>query len=206
MLSNMKHNYFKHILLCFCFLAGLNAFAYDAEIDGIYYNLSEGEATVTYRDNNFNSYSGSVVIPPSINHGGETYPVTSIGLHAFFECSDLTSITIPNSVGYIGTAAFMFCTRLSSITIPNSVTSIGREAFFSCGNLTDVWCYAGNIPTTDSYAFYNSHIGLVTLHVPAASLEAYSTTAPWSDFGTIVAIEKIRKKWHIVTTTSSLLA
>ena len=183
----MKHNYFKHILLCFCFLAGLNAFAYDAEIDGIYYNLSEGEATVTYRDNNFNSYSGSVVIPPSINHGGETYPVTSIGLHAFFECSDLTSITIPNSVGYIGTAAFMFCSSLASVTIPESVTSIEMQAFFGTAWYNaqpdgilylDDWLigYKGNKPTGNvtinngtrgiaTHAFYVCE-GLTSVTIP----------------------------------------
>ena len=45
----MTHTSFKHILLCICLFAGMNTFAYDAYIDGIYYNFSGDEATVTYQ-------------------------------------------------------------------------------------------------------------------------------------------------------------
>lgn len=93
---------------------------------------------------------------------------------------------IPNSVTSIGNYAFFGCSSLPSITIPNSVTRIGNCAFKGCSNLTDVYCYAENIPDTDSDAFDQSPIG--TLRVPAASLNAYRTTAPWSNFGTIVPI------------------
>ncbi len=56
--------------------------------------------------------------------------VTSIGNYAFDECSGLTgSLTIPNSVTSIGESAFEGCSGLSSVTIPNSVTTIGNNAF-----------------------------------------------------------------------------
>ena len=64
--------------------------------------------------------------------------VTSIGGKAFCVCSGLTSITIPDSVTSIGYGAFDGCSGLTSITIPNSVTSIGRETFQDCSGLTSI--------------------------------------------------------------------
>ena len=62
--------------------------------------------------------------------------VKNIGECAFYDCSGLTSITIPNSVTSIGAAAFGYCSSLTSITIPESVTSIGDGAFKNCSGLT----------------------------------------------------------------------
>ena len=115
--------------------------------------------------------------------------VTSIGYDAFRNCSGLTSVTIPNSVTSIGSSAFEGCSGLTSVTIGNSVTSIGSSAFAYCGGLTDVYCYAEKVPSTQSYAFSGSYIEFITLHVPAASVEQYKTTAPWSNFGAIVATD-----------------
>lgn len=64
--------------------------------------------------------------------------VTSIGKWAFFNCSSLRCITLPNSIKSIGEGAFHNCDSLSRITIPNSVTSIGKGAFCSCMSLSSV--------------------------------------------------------------------
>ena len=61
-----------------------------------------------------------------------------IGSSAFYDCTGLTSVTIPNSVTSIGNSAFSGCTGLTSIEIPNSVTSIGSYAFYECTGLTSV--------------------------------------------------------------------
>ncbi|MEE1288322.1 MAG: leucine-rich repeat domain-containing protein, partial [Bacteroidaceae bacterium] len=77
---------------------------------------------------------------------------------------------------------------LTSVTIGNSVTWIGSEAFHDCPELLDVYCYAEKVPSTESDAFNGSYPENATLHVPAASIDSYKATAPWSRFGKIVAL------------------
>ena len=69
------------------------------------------------------------------NYKGENY---SIYDYAFYERSDLTSVTIPNSVKSIGDYAFYECTGLTSVTIPSSVRSIGALAFYRCTSLIEI--------------------------------------------------------------------
>lgn len=84
------------------------------------------------------SYSGIVNIPESVENDGKTYPVVAIGRGAFFECKDVTCVTIPNSVISIGMEAFQRCTGLTDIIIPNSVIEIGNWAFSGCRGFTSI--------------------------------------------------------------------
>ena len=134
----------------------------------------------------------AIVLFPQGRRGSYEIPndVTVIASRAFVSCKGLTSVVIPKSVTTIeGEYAFHGCENLTSVTIPSSMTSIGYGSFFNNYSLADVFCYAENVPETSSWAFYGSPLSSATLHVPVGSIDAYSTTAPWSGFGTIVAIE-----------------
>ena len=126
------------LLMAIVLFACSTAKAYDAEIDGIYYNFYGDEAEVTYKNTSFNSYSGDIVIPESFIYNKKTYSVTSIGEEAFADCYSLASANIPNSVTSIGGYAFYGCVGLTSVNIPNSVTSIGESAFADCTGLTTI--------------------------------------------------------------------
>ena len=147
-------------------------FAYDAKIDGIYYNFKGDKATVTYQKNEiigvsdyyYSDYTGSVVIPSTVTYSGKTYTVTSIGDWAFYGCSGLTSVTIPNSVTSIRNSAFHECTSLTSVTIPNSVTSIGECAFACCSSLTSITI--PNSVTSISYSAFGDCTSLTSITIP----------------------------------------
>ena len=94
--------------------------------------------------------TGELVIPATYN--GK--PVTAIGDYAFYKCTGLTSITIPDSVTSIGGGVFSGCTALKNITIPDSVTSIGNEAFYNCTGLTSATIGNG-VTSIGDYAFDN---------------------------------------------------
>ena len=149
----------KLFTLLFTLLSTTVLWAYDFEVNGIYYSISEHnakEVSVTYKSWNNPTYSGSVLIPSTVTYNKTTYSVTSIGEYAFYNCSSLTSVSIPNSVTSIGWSAFDGCSSLASITIPNSVTSIGWGAFSGCSGLTspvyNAHCFA-YMPTSYEGAY-----------------------------------------------------
>ena len=84
--------------------------------------------------------------------------------HAFWGCSDLTSVTIPNSATEIGDNAFYGCTSLTSVTISNSVTTIGSGAFSYCTGLTSVTI--PNSVTTIDYGAFANCTGLTSVTIP----------------------------------------
>ena len=108
-----------------------------------------GDVTWTFRISSDNKVSikgaepssGDIEIPKAL--GG--MPVVGIGADAFFECFELTSVTIPKGVEAIGEESFCGCSGLISVAIPSSVTSIGRYAFEGCTGLTTVYVSKGDV-------------------------------------------------------------
>ena len=159
----MKQTLHKILLLLVALTVSICAKAQDyVMVDGIHYYVYENTATVT--KNGSDSYTGSIVIPETITYNGETYSVTSIGDYAFYACSGLTALTIPNSVTSIGRSAFFGCSGLTALTIPNSVTSIGEYAFYYCPGLTSITI--PNSVTSIGESAFSGCSGLTALTIP----------------------------------------
>lgn len=130
------------------------------------YTESDVEKTIT-------GYTGSfseIVIPDII----EDCPVTSIGGSAFANITDLTSVTIPESVVEIGNDAFAYCSGLTSVHIPDSVTSIGTGAFYFCEGLSSITLPDSVTFLGDKVFGYCSGITSLILSESAASIGEYA--------------------------------
>lgn len=93
--------------------------------------------------------------------------LTSIGEKAFYNCSSLISVTIPENVTSIGDDAFNGCSVLASINIPSSVNSIGARAFTGCSSMSSIhitdlsaWCNISFISDASNPLNYGHHLFL----------------------------------------------
>ena len=155
----------KHLKLLFTallLLCGSVTSAHDFEVDGIYYNIIDSynsTVAVTYKGSSYmeynNEYSGNVVIPENVTCNGIVYNVTRIGSYAFCDCTELTSVEIPNSVTFIDDCAFWGCSELTSVKIPDSVTFLGLSAFKNCIKLANIEI-PDCVTTIKKYAFDNT--------------------------------------------------
>ena len=116
--------------------------------------------------------------------------LTSIGDYAFYNCTKLASITIPNSVSRIGNQAFAYCTALESIVIPDNVTYFGERLLYNSTALKRVILKATTPPTIKTDTFSNVPATCV-FEVPLEALNAYKSAQYWSAIANqIVAIEE----------------
>ena len=157
------------------------------QVDGINYEIKPRTKEAIVICKSTGKYSGNIVIPESIIHKATTYRVTSIGEKSFFECGDLTSVTIPNSVTSIGNRAFSYCTNMPSITIPNSVTSIEEGAFRYSG-LTSI-TIPNSVTSIKDYTF-DGCSALTSVAIPN-SVTSIGNVAFWGCSGlTSITIPK----------------
>ena len=142
-----------------------------AIVDGYKYEYKVNEADNTATITKFLGPDGSakstgsydIKIPEKIHEKSGDYTVTAIGNLAFWECTSLKEVTIPQSVTSIGDKAFYDCRGLTSVTIPQSVTSIGDHAFDECIHLKTLSFGENsfgenietNIKTIGNYAFFH---------------------------------------------------
>ena len=172
---------FKQFTLFLAFFASVGTmFAEKVQIGNLYYNLKEDKtAEVTYdkvfNENNYKSLT-TADIPASVTYSGTTYSVTSIGWYAFYECTGLTSVTIPNSVTSIGVYAFVSCSGLTSFSVAgdNSNYSSKEGVLFNKQQTTLIqyparkqgeYVIPNSVTSIVDYAFYGCS-GLTSLTIP----------------------------------------
>ena len=182
------------MLLLAALCTAATSLAYDFQSGDLYYNITSGTTMeVTYQEyRSSTNYQGltTVTIPETITCNGTTYSVTSIGDWAFYGCTSLTSVTIPNSVTSIGKSAFMWCSSLTSVTIPHSVTSIGEDAFQACSSIADIYCYATTPPVCDDDNTFSGVSKRCYVHVPAGTITNYQVATGWRYFSNFLEISE----------------
>ena len=199
----MKHRRLFHLcpwltttLLSVVLLLPKWASAYDFMVDGLCYNRNSNgtSVTVTYERTSYPRYSnlnGDLVIPESVIYNDTTYSVTSIGNSAFFGCSGLTSVTIPNSVTTISDYTFRSCSGLTNVTIPNSVTTIGSYAFGGCHAINQMTCLSECPPLAKANIFQGMDYENCKVYVPAGSITIYLTAIGWNYFRNILEMDVV---------------
>ena len=148
------------LLALFC---AMNLLAETVLIDGLYYSLGTTTATLVKDQTSGNSVYGSyinVTVPASVYYNNYTYPVVTIGTSAFESCSNLQSVTLPNSITAINSSAFYYCTKLGSVNLPEGLTSISQYAFYKC-NL-DTIVIPSTVTSIGSKAFQGNATTSVT--------------------------------------------
>ncbi len=128
----MRKLFLITMFLCMTFF---NAMAQKTvTIDGIKYHIENGEATIAVQDE---TLSGDIVIPESISYDGNNYSVVR-ATNGAFQNTDITGITLPNSITSLGNSCFKFCYNLTSVKLPDNITSLGDYVFMSCRKLSSI--------------------------------------------------------------------
>ena len=152
----------KQLLLLVTMLLPMMASAYDIAVknaDGvtIYYNYVNNATELEVTNDGYKSYSGSVDIPEEVTYMNRTRKVTRIGNEAFSG------------------------SELTSVTIPNSVTSIGKGVFYGW-DLPKVISKIENPFTINTNTFSDNTFYIATLYVPKGTIDKYKAQEGWKNF------------------------
>ncbi len=186
----------RFLLACLLTLFSVATWAYDFEVDGIYYNkISTSTVEVTYKEFEVATptYTGDLIIPETVDYEGSTYTVTAIGYEAF-DSSTFSSISMPETITSIGEYAFWKVNNLTEVVIPNSVTYMDECVFGWCKGLKNAvlgdglkmlasWTFEsctyletvtlGNSITTIGYYVFGQCDNLKEVTIPASVTHLY---------------------------------
>ncbi|MFI3240780.1 MAG: leucine-rich repeat domain-containing protein, partial [Bacteroidales bacterium] len=143
-------------------------------VDGLKYETDTENLTASLTGYEGDKPTDELIIPSSITVGDVEYTVTSVGAYAFFNCSSLTSIVLPESLTEIGNYAFRFCSQLTDIKAN----------------------WETPLTVTSSYVF--STYSTATLSVPVGTLEAYQADSFWGQFANIVEDSTLAVEGNLV--------
>ncbi len=152
----------------------------------LHYIVNNDGTSVTLSGHGAN-ISGALTIPSTVSFCSNTYTVTSIGERAFYNCTNITAVSIPATVTSLGQwvfwasgiehaelhltslthipyGAFMECSNLKSVTLPSTLTEIGPGAFLSCYSLGYMDLGNKNVTAIDVQAFHDCRC--LALHIP----------------------------------------
>lgn len=168
----------RQLILFLMTLISLISYAYDFEVDEIYYNRNydwssaepKYDGTVSVTKGNY-GYSGDIVIPDVVNYDGVEYKVTGIE-QDYFDMSywnnnlfgDIKSIIIGNNITYLQPYTFASCKQLTTVALPNNLKHIGEYAFHGCKNLMSIKL-PESLENIENFAFCEC-TGLVSITIP----------------------------------------
>ena len=182
----MQKNYFKQFALTVAvLLCSMVAKAQDFKVDGICYRITSFADLTVEVAKGEHECSGMVVIPTTVIYKSKDLTVTNIADSAFYNCTNISGVTIGNSVTNVGGHAFEVCTNLSSVIIGDGVSNIKVSAFEGCTGLTSI-IIGNNVETIGGFAFAKCK-SLKKLVIPANVTEIGE-----SAFGGCISLKDLR--------------
>ena len=111
-------------------------------VNGLQYNVISGtDVSVSKLGDNYGSAcstSGALIIPETVVYGSTTFTVKQIEEYGFNSCTNITSVTIPNSVVSLEYGAFYGCSAITTVDLGNSITTLGPTCFQNCSALQSI--------------------------------------------------------------------
>lgn len=138
---------------------------------------------------------GNIVYINNVAHKAVSQSITSctfspntvsISEDAFYRCSGLTDINLPDGISEIKNSTFYGCSGLTSVTIPANIRKIGSKAFAYCSSLASLTVNRTTPPTLANWDAFQYTSSNFKIYVPASSVNAYKSASGWSDWDNII--------------------